>query len=55
MLCSLIVMQSSNHISQVDYENQSNINIPLDMLMPKIQLMKINRNVEHSITNKPHS
>ena len=39
------------HISQVDYENQSNINIPLDMLMPKIQLMKINRNVEHSITN----
>ena len=39
------------HISQVDSKNQSNINIPLDMLMPKIQLMKINRNVEHSITN----
>ena len=39
------------HISQVDYENQSNINIPLDMLMLKIQLRKINRNVEHSITN----
>ena len=39
------------HISQVDYANQSNINIPLDMLMSKIQLMKINRNVEHSITN----
>ena len=39
------------HMSQVDYANQSNINIPLDMLMPKIQLMKINRNVEHSIKN----
>ena len=39
------------HISQVDYANQSNINIPLDMLMSKIQLLKINRNVGHSITN----
>ena len=39
------------HISQVDYANQSNINLPLDMLMSKTQLMKINRNVEHSIAN----
>ena len=39
------------HISQIDYTNQSNINIPLDILTSKIQLMKINRNVEHSITN----
>ena len=38
-------------ISQVDYANQSNINIPLDMIMSNIQLMKINRNVELSITN----
>ena len=31
--------------------SQSSLNIPLDMLRSKIQLMKINRNVEHSITN----
>ena len=39
------------HTSQVHYENQSNINIYLDTFMPKIQLMKINRNVELLITN----
>ena len=30
------------HTSQVDYANQSNINIPLDMLIPKIQFLNIN-------------